>query len=146
MNADNAPPQVLPEPPKILIVDDDPIQAQLLETILETERYETVKCTDSKIAIAEAADISPDLILLDLIMPDIDGFEVCRYLKSDPRTRQIPVIFVTAKRDQATESEGFELGAVDYITKPFNSIVIKARIRNQLELTSHCRWRWKTGS
>jgi PAS domain S-box-containing protein len=137
MNADNAPPQVLPKSPKILIVDDDPIQVQLLQSILESERYETVACTDSKIAVAEAADINPDLILLDLIMPDIDGFEVCRYLKSDPRTRHIPVIFVTAKRDQATESEGFKLGAVDYITKPFNSIVIKARIRNQLELKGH---------
>jgi signal transduction histidine kinase/DNA-binding response OmpR family regulator len=137
MNSDNAPPQGLPAQPKILIVDDDPFQVQLLESILIKEQYATVACTDSKKAIAEAADIDPDLILLDLIMPDIDGFEVCRYLKSDPRTRHIPVIFVTAKKDQATESEGFELGAVDYITKPFNPIVIRARIRNQLELKGH---------
>jgi PAS domain S-box-containing protein len=137
MNPDNDPSPVLPAQPKILIVDDDPFQVQLLESILEKERYATAACTDSKIAIAEAAGINPDLILLDLIMPDIDGFEVCRYLKADPRTRHIPVIFVTAKKDQATESEGFELGAVDYITKPFNPIVITARIRNQLELKGH---------
>jgi PAS domain S-box-containing protein len=137
MTSDNAPPPSLQPPPKILIVDDDPFQVQLLESILDKERYQTVPCTDSKKAIAEAAEIHPDLILLDLIMPDIDGFEVCRYLKSDPRTRHIPVIFVTAKKDQATESEGFKLGAVDYITKPFNPIVIKARIRNQLELKGH---------
>ncbi len=137
MDPKNDSPAGLPAAPKILIVDDDPFQVQLLETILTKARYETVACTDSKKAIAEAADINPDLILLDLIMPDIDGFEVCRYLKSDPRTRHIPVIFVTAKKDQATESEGFELGAVDYITKPFNPIVIRARIRNQLELKGH---------
>lgn len=137
MSPKNAPPQILPASHKILIVDDDPFQVQLLESILVKERYKTVACTDSKKAIADAADICPDLILLDLIMPDIDGFEVCRYLKADPRTRHIPVIFVTAKKDQATESEGFELGAVDYITKPFNPVVIKARIRNQLELKGH---------
>ncbi len=137
MSSENSPPHGLPAAPKIFIVDDDPFQVQLLESILSKENYEAIGCTDSKKAIADAADISPDLILLDLIMPDIDGFEVCRYLKSDPRTRHIPVIFVTAKKDQATESEGFELGAVDYITKPFNPVVIKARIRNQLELKGH---------
>jgi len=137
MSPVNSPPQGLPAPPKIFIVDDDPFQVQLLESILSKENYDTIACTDSKKAIADAADISPDLILLDLIMPDIDGFEVCRYLKSDPRTRHIPIIFVTAKKDQATESQGFQLGAVDYITKPFNPVVIKARIRNQLELKGH---------
>ena len=84
MSHENAPPQGLHATAKIYIVDDDPFQVQLLESILTKEDYETVGCTDSKRAIADAADINPDLILLDLIMPDIDGFEVCRYLKSDP--------------------------------------------------------------
>jgi|GEM_PF-2971611 len=127
----------LPSSPKILIVDDDPFQVQLLESILHKEKYETVGYTDNLKAIEDAVRINPDLILLDLIMPNIDGFEVCRRLKADHRTRRIPVIFVTARKDQAAESEGFELGAVDYITKPFNPIVIKARVRNHIDLKQH---------
>jgi PAS domain S-box-containing protein len=126
-----------PSPPKILIVDDDPFQVQLLENILAKENYETIGYTDNLKALEDAAEIKPDLILLDLIMPDIDGFELCRRLKADERTRHIPVIFVTAKKHQATESEGFQLGAVDYITKPFNAIIIKARVRNHIELKRH---------
>lgn len=124
-------------PTKILIVDDDPFQVQLLESILAKENYETIGYTDNLKALEDAAEINPDLILLDLIMPDINGFELCRRLRADQRTRHIPVIFVTAKKDQATESEGFQLGAVDYITKPFNAIVIKARVRNHIELKRH---------
>lgn len=127
----------LQTPPKILILDDDPFQVQLLETILADDDWEPVGYSDPQKALEDVADLQPDLILLDLIMPKIDGFTVCRKLKADDQTRHIPVIFVTAKKDQATESEGFELGAVDYITKPFNPIVTKARIHNHIELKQH---------
>jgi len=123
--------------PKILVIDDDPFQVQLLVTILKLENYDIVGYNDNLKALEDVARIMPDLILLDLIMPEIDGFEVCRRLKAQEQTRNIPVIFVTAKKDQATESEGFKVGAVDYITKPFNPVVIKARIRNHLELKRH---------
>ncbi len=123
--------------PKILVIDDDPFQVQLLVTILKLEDYDIIGYNDNLKALEDVAGIMPDLILLDLIMPQIDGFEVCRRLKAQEQTRNIPVIFVTAKKDQATESEGFKLGAVDYITKPFNPVVIKARIRTHLELKRH---------
>lgn len=123
--------------PKILLIDDDPFQVQLLVTILKLENYDIIGYNDNLKALEDAAQIMPDLILLDLIMPQLDGFEICRRLKADERTRNIPVIFVTAKKDQATESEGFKLGAVDYIVKPFNPVVIKARIRTHLELKRH---------
>jgi signal transduction histidine kinase/CheY-like chemotaxis protein len=124
-------------PPKIVIVDDDPCQVQLLENILAKEKYETIGYTDALEVLEEAADINPDLILLDLIMPGMDGFEVCRRLKTDDRTRHIPVIFVTSQKSRISESEGFQIGAVDYITKPFNTVIIKARIRNHIELKRH---------
>jgi putative two-component system response regulator len=74
----------------------------------------------------------PDLILLDIMMPEMDGFEVCRQLKADPLTRDIPVIFLTAKNDIADESQGFELGAVDYITKPISPVIVQARVKTNL--------------
>ena len=123
--------------PKILVIDDDPFQVQLLVTILKLENYDIIGYKDNVQALEDAPQILPDLILLDLIMPEMDGFEICRRLKADERTRDIPVIFVTAKKDQATESEGFKVGAVDYVTKPFNPVVIKARIRTHLELKQH---------
>ncbi len=123
--------------PKILVIDDDPFQVQLLVTILKLENYNIIGYNDNLKAFEDTAGIQPDLILLDLIMPQLDGFEICRRLKAQEQTRNIPVIFVTAKKDQATESEGFKVGAVDYITKPFNPIVIKARIRTHLELKRH---------
>ena len=81
--------------------------------------------------------MAPDLILLDLVMPNIDGFELCRRLKDDDKTRDIPIIILTARKNQETESKVFELGAVDYITKPYNPIIVNARIRNQLDLKHH---------
>jgi signal transduction histidine kinase/DNA-binding response OmpR family regulator len=126
-----------PPPPVIVIVDDDPMQVQLLEKILANENYKTIGYTDNRKALEQIPRILPDLILLDLTMPEIDGFEVCRRLKNNEPTRHIPVIFVTASTEQATESKGFELGAVDYITKPYNPIITKARVRNHIELKQH---------
>ena len=123
--------------PKILVIDDDPMQVQWLVQILKGENYDIIGYNDSVKALADAKHILPDLILLDLIMPQMNGFEICRLLKADNRTRHIPVIFVTAQNDQESESEGFKFGAVDYVTKPFNPVVIKARIRTHLELKRH---------
>lgn len=124
-------------PPKILIIDDNPIDIKILEGILKTEDYETIGYSDNQKALKDVAQIDPDLILLDLIMPNINGFEMCRRLKNDHRTRHIPIIFATAEKDHTKESEGFELGAVDYITKPFDPIITKARVRNHIELKRH---------
>jgi signal transduction histidine kinase len=123
--------------PRIFVIDDDPIQVQLLTNILKLEGYDIIGYQDSIKGLEDAARIMPDLILLDLVMPQMDGFEICRQLKSDARTRDIPIIFVTATKDQNTESDGFSLGAVDYITKPFNPVVIQARIRTHIELKQH---------
>jgi signal transduction histidine kinase len=124
-------------PPKILVIDDDKLQIQLIQRILAEAQYEMVGYSDSRQALKEVGSIAPDLVLLDLVMPGIDGFEVCRRLKADEKTRHIPIIFLTAKKDQKTESKVFELGAADYITKPYNPVIVNARILNQLTLKRH---------
>ena len=88
--------------------------------------------------MARAPD-KPDLILLDVVMPGMDGFDVCRHLKATPTTREIPVIFLTVVTDAANEEKGFEVGAVDYIHKPFSPPLIRARVKNQLALQSALR-------
>ena len=120
-----------------MIIEDDRSQIQILESVLADEDYRVNACQNSAQALQDTLFFNPDLILLDLIMPDMDGFQVCRKLKADGRTRKIPVIFVTSKNDQLNESKGFELGAVDYITKPIDSVVARARIRTHLELKHH---------
>ena len=123
-----------PDPKTILIVDDMRTNALALAAILKSEW--TVKTTqDGETALHIAAeDPIPDLILLDISMPGIDGYEVCQRLKESEKTRDIPVIFVTAKDDQKDEALGLGLGAVDYIIKPVNKTIVKARIRNHLAL------------
>ena len=118
----------------ILIVDDVPANIRTLQIALP-DTYE-VRVTTSG---AEALNISRegegiDLILLDIMMPEMDGYEVCRRLKSDTRTRHIPVIFITARSEEAEETKGFSLGAVDYITKPFSPDVVRARVTTHLDL------------
>jgi PAS domain S-box-containing protein len=133
----------LPEPhqpmatPKILVVDDDKFQIDLIQRILKKNQYHVVGYTNSSEALRKTSDLAPDLILLDLVMPDIDGFELCRRLKADEKTHDIPIIILTSRKNQETESRVFELGAVDYITKPYNPITVNARIRNQLDLKQH---------
>lgn len=123
--------------PKILVVDDDKFQIELIQRILKKAQYDVIGYTSSGEALKDVPQIAPDLILLDLVMPKMDGFELCRRLKADDQTRLIPIIFLTAQKNQETESKVFELGAVDYITKPYNPIIVNARIRNQLELKRH---------
>lgn len=118
--------------PMILVVDDTPSNIEVLADALSGE-YEIVIATSGRAAL-EIADSArqPALILLDVMMPELDGYEVCHRLKANVRTRHIPVVFVTAIADPASEEQGFELGAVDYITKPFNIAVVRARVRTHL--------------
>ena len=119
---------------RILIVDDTPANIDVLGAIL-TEEYEISVAVNGPMALDILSTVSlPDLILLDIMMPGMDGYEVARRLKADEKTSEIPVIFVTAKIDEEDEAFGFDIGAVDYIRKPVNSAVTLARIRSQLEL------------
>ena len=117
----------------ILIVDDTQENILLLSEVLESD-YLTKAATDGERAlkIASAAE-PPDLVLLDVMMPGMDGYEVCKRLKANPGTRHIPVIFVTAMNEVEDETKGLELGAVDYITKPISPPIVKARVKAHLE-------------
>ena len=120
--------------PTILVVDDTPDNITLLCSLLG-ETYRNKVATNGKRAIAIAeAEPHPDLILLDIMMPEMDGYEVCRYLKSQESTRNIPIIFLTAKTQEGDETMGFELGAVDYITKPITPAILLARVSTHLTL------------
>ena len=113
----------------ILIVDDAPENIDILRSVLKKEYRVKVSLNgEMAIMIAESPD-PPDLILLDIMMPGMDGYEVCRHLKSNLMTRNRPVIFVTAMDDTIDEARGFEMGAVDYITKPVSPPVVLARVR-----------------
>ncbi|KGE71691.1 response regulator [Spirochaeta lutea] len=118
----------------ILIIDDSPSTLAVLDDILNPYyRIKAAKEGYRGIQIAESDD-PPDLILLDILMPEMDGYEVCKSLKKNPRTRDIPVIFVTAKDETEDEAQGLELGAVDYLVKPVAPLIVLARVRNHLEL------------
>ncbi|PKH09631.1 HD domain-containing phosphohydrolase [Moritella sp. Urea-trap-13] len=127
---------ITPSLGSILVVDDIADNIQILNGFLNLE-YKVLAATSGHKALAIAQQYpQPDMILLDVMMPEIDGFEVCRLLKKDPATKHIPVIFVTAKSEQVDESLGFELGAVDYITKPYNPAIVKTRVKAQLSLSA----------
>lgn len=123
----------------ILIVDDTPVNIQVLSGMLGKE-YDVriAKRGDKALEIARS-EIQPDLILLDIMMPEMDGYEVCKQLKSDPNTSEIPVIFVTAKNEVEDETKGLSLGAVDYITKPFHLPIVQARIKTHLRLRKQAK-------
>ena len=118
----------------VLIVDDTPENIHVLIEVLQDE-YATVVATNGRKALQMAVAVPPpDIILLDVMMPDMDGYEVCRQLKADKRTCGIPVIFITQLAEEEDERKGLELNAVDYIHKPFLPPLVKARVRNHLEL------------
>lgn len=122
---------------RILFVDDVPANIRILAETLKQD-YDVVCCDNGPEALQIAAtDPTPDLILLDIMMPDMNGFEVCEKLKANSKTAPIPVIFVTALTDEEDEGRGFELGAVDFIKKPFSLPIIRARLKTQLELKLH---------
>ncbi len=118
----------------ILIVDDIPLNVQTLSTALKSAYRVVVAGTGPKALEMAASDPAPDLILLDIMMPDMDGMQVLKRLKEDAHTREIPVIFVTGKGEAREETLGLEMGAVDYITKPFDLSIVKARVKTQLAL------------
>jgi len=118
---------------KILIVDDVPDNIQIINAILE-ENYEVFFATTGKQAIDIALSENPDLILLDVMMPNMNGYEVCHKLKSYKQFYDIPIIFLTAMNDIEDEAKGLELGAIDYISKPFNPALVEMKIKNHLKL------------
>ena len=123
-----------PEQKLILVVDDTPLNISVITGALK-DTYRTKVATSGAKALAIAmADEKPDLILLDVMMPEMDGYEVCRRLKADPMTREIPVIFLTAQTEAEDETRGFQVGAVDYVHKPFSPAVVKARVHTHLVL------------
>ncbi len=118
----------------VLVVDDIPENIDLLDGLLNQDYKIKVALNGEKALKIARSENPPDLILLDIMMPDMDGYEVCRHLKADPRIRDIPIIFVTAKSDDSDETKGLEIGAVDYITKPFSPPIVRARIKTHLAL------------
>ncbi|MEA3640281.1 MAG: response regulator [Lamprobacter sp.] len=121
------------ERPHVLIVDDVSENIEVLAAALGAD-YEVFFAMSGDEAIEIASSFRIDLILLDIMMPDVDGYEVCRLLKLDPRLAEIPVIFVTAKTDIEDEAKGFEVGGVDYITKPIKRLRVRARVSTHLQL------------
>ena len=119
---------------KILIVDDTPVNIEVLHKTLEPEGYAISIATHGKMALEIAPHLDPDLILLDIMMPDIDGYETCRRLKENERTRDIPVIFISAKGELNDIVEGFNLGGVDYITKPIRREEVLSRVKTHAHL------------
>ena len=118
----------------LLLVDDAPANIQVANAILKDDYRVRVATSGAKALELVKAKPAPDLILLDVEMPEMDGYEVCRRLKTDPETREIPVIFLTGKTEAEDETRGFSVGAVDYIHKPFSPSVVKARVQTHLAL------------
>lgn len=120
--------------PLVLLVDDVPQNIQILHQILDMGEYSFAIATNGKETLQMVKKKLPDLILLDIMLGDIDGFEVCRQLKKDPETASIPIIFLTAKVGLEDKVKGFRLGAVDYITKPFEDAEVVARVHTHIQL------------
>lgn len=118
----------------VLVVDDTPANLGILYELLSAAHLEVRLAHNGTVAIQTAQNNPPDLILLDIMMPGIDGYEVCRQLKKNIKTKNIPILFLTAKHDVKDEYIGLELGAVDYIRKPFDAEIVLARVRNQLAI------------
>jgi len=120
----------------VLVVDDTETNVDILVETLGGD-YDVSVAMDGESALESVEEERPDLILLDIMMPGMDGYEVCERLKADENTRNIPVIFLTAMTEEQDEAKGLSLGAVDYVTKPFSPSLVKSRVRNQLELKRH---------
>ncbi len=115
----------------VLVVDDTDLHIEILTSALGSE-YNIISASDGKSALQIIADDPPDLILLDIMMPDMDGYEVCKLLKKDPETKDIPLIFLSGRANLQDKTRGFELGAADYITKPFEIREVRARVKTHL--------------
>jgi DNA-binding response OmpR family regulator len=124
---------------KILVVEDDPDVMELIRTGLAFKEYETLGCAGGKEAIELAKKAAPDLVILDLMLPDVDGLKVCATLKADEATRTIPIIMLTARSEVIDIVKGLESGANDYVTKPFEVMELIARVRAQLRLAEESK-------
>ena len=120
-------------PKKILVCDDEPYILMALTDAVEMEGYDCVTAINGKEALQKAREEHPDLIMLDIMMPFMDGYEVCRELKADPATRDIPVIMLTAKSQQLDINKGKDVGADDYITKPFRPSTLRKKFNEVLK-------------
>ena len=136
---DPAPSPVGPLLPRILIVDDLPVNRRLLVELLDSNKYDLVEAAGGREALALAAEKPPDLVLLDVMMPGMDGFEVCRRLRADPTLREVPIVMLTALDDQASRIAGLEAGADDFSTKPFHRLELIARVRGIMRLNRYRR-------
>jgi len=123
-------------PPLILIVDDNPANVEILKMRLAANNYEIITASDGEAGLAMARDRQPDLILLDIMMPKMDGFEVCRRLKGDPSLPFMPIIMVTAKADSRDVVAGLEAGGDEYLTKPVDHAALVARVKSMLRIKS----------
>ncbi len=122
------------ELPLILIADDMPTNLRLISGILGEENYQMFFAHDGEMALSMTRELQPDLILMDIVMPKMNGIEVTVEIKKDKNLKHIPIIFLTAKDSDDDVIEGFEAGAVDYVTKPFNGVVLRARVNTHVEL------------
>ena len=125
--------------PRILIVDDIPVNVELLDYVLRAEGFRTLSAGNGVTAVALSRANRPDLILLDVMMPDQDGFETCAKLKSDPLTADIPIIFVSAMDDVESKVRALKAGGVDYVSKPVHSEEVLARVRVHLRIRENNR-------
>jgi putative two-component system response regulator len=116
--------------PKILVVDDHPSSRMTAVALLSVEGYEVLEAESGPIALKRVVECSPDLILLDVMMPGMDGYEVCRRLKEDEQTRLIPVVFITALNDKRSRIMGIEAGGDDFLSKPFDRLELSARVKS----------------
>jgi len=121
---------------RVLVVDDQRLNLNILHGLLKDD-YQVMVATSGEQGLKAATTGRPDLILLDINMPGMDGYEVCQRLKQDPVTTKIPIIFITAMSESEDETRGLELGAADYITKPFHAAVVRARVNTQIRLKQH---------
>lgn len=130
----HASPQASPKKPRILIVDDNPQNVELLTALMQSEGYEVISASNGQEALARVATLPPDLLLLDIMMPGLDGFTVCQTLKADPATRLIPIVLITALGEEEHKLQGIDVGADDFLTKPVSQAELKARVRSLLKL------------
>src|SRR5688572_18476590 len=123
----------------ILIVDDEPVGRKTLEALLLTQNYELAFASNGQEALAQAEALRPDLILLDVMMPELDGFETCRRLRTHPQLAEVPIIMVTALDDRDSRLEGIAAGADDFISKPFDRVELRTRVQNISQLNRYRR-------
>ena len=130
----NVEPSAKPRRPTVLIVDDTPENLGIINDLLRNDYRTRIAHNGATALKAAFMDEPPDLVLLDIMMPDMDGYHVCEHLKTDERTKHVPIIFLTGKAETEDEQRGFDLGAVDYIIKPISPAILKARVRTHLAL------------